>query len=387
MAPLPTGTYCKIPKDYQGNVVRGARNYPCADVPGKRAATPKECRSNAPYVPLGTNPWYGDPNQILTCPAPAARCDQPVKPGYVVPAPTINNGMNPLPADQLPGTPPPVSDPLTAPGQGSISCSGQQPNPCIYTPASGPAAIYSPSSGEVVGPDGVNYTVTFKQTRRRRMEGDAGTSQLNPTGQETDAPEDPVATVVAEQDEDTEPEAPADDIAEGVVDGRRQERLGRGWFVGICAVLVLLAAGVGVGGYLALRSHDQSEAIARDDALAIARAKECVAATQAPDAAAMTASQSKIIECSTGDFAVQANLFAGMLVDAYQAASVNVQVSDLRAAVRTAQSRRLGRRAGGGSRQGDQLAGRRSGAGLPAAGEHGPADGTYKVAKLDQVTS
>ena len=160
MAPLPSGTYCKIPKDFQGNVVRGARNYPCADVPGKRAATPKECHSNEPYVPLGTNPWYGDPNQIVTCPAPAARCDQPVKPGYVIPAPSINNGQNPLPADQLPGTPSPMSDPLTAPGQGSVSCSGQQPNPCIYTPASGPAAIYSPSSGEVVGPDGVRYSVT-----------------------------------------------------------------------------------------------------------------------------------------------------------------------------------------------------------------------------------
>lgn len=76
MAPLPKNTYCKIPKDYQGNVVRGARNYPCVDVPGKRAATPMECRSNEPYVPLGTNPWYGDPNQILSCPAPGARCDQ-----------------------------------------------------------------------------------------------------------------------------------------------------------------------------------------------------------------------------------------------------------------------------------------------------------------------
>lgn len=160
MAPLPTGTYCKIPKDYQGNVVRGARNYPCADVPGKRAATPKECRDDAPYEPLGTNPWYGDPNQILTCPAPAARCDQPVKPGYVIPAPSINNGMNPLPADQLPAPPPPISDPLSAPGQGSVSCSGQQPNPCIYTPASGPTAIYTPSSGEVRGPDGVTYSVT-----------------------------------------------------------------------------------------------------------------------------------------------------------------------------------------------------------------------------------
>ncbi|MCW2551638.1 MAG: virulence factor Mce family protein [Mycobacterium sp.] len=158
--PLPDGLYCKIPKDFQGNVVRGARNYPCADVPGKRAATPEECRSNTPYEPQGTNPWYGDPNQILTCPAPGARCDQPVKPGYVIPAPTINNGLNPLPADQLPPPPSPMSDPLTAPGQGTVACSGQQPNPCIYTPASGPTAIYTPSNGQVVGPDGVQYSVT-----------------------------------------------------------------------------------------------------------------------------------------------------------------------------------------------------------------------------------
>jgi phospholipid/cholesterol/gamma-HCH transport system substrate-binding protein len=158
--PLPSGTYCKVPKDYQGNVVRGARNYPCADVPGKRAATPRECRSNEPYVPLGTNPWYGDPDQVLTCPAPAARCDQPVKPGYVVPAPSINNGMNPLPANLLPpsGSPAPVSDPLSRPGQGTVTCSGQQPNPCNYTP-SGPVAIYNPQSGEVVAPDGSRYSV------------------------------------------------------------------------------------------------------------------------------------------------------------------------------------------------------------------------------------
>ena len=62
-------------------------------------------------------------------------------------------------------------------------------------------------------------------------------------------------------------------------------------------------------------------------------AKDCVAATQAPDTAAMAASQPKIIECATGDFGVQANLYSGMLVDAYQAANVKVQVSDMRAAV------------------------------------------------------
>jgi phospholipid/cholesterol/gamma-HCH transport system substrate-binding protein len=158
MAPLPTGTYCKIPQDTPANVVRGARNLPCVDVPGKRRATPQECRDNKPYVPLGTNPWYGDPNQIRNCPAPGARCDQPVNPGEVIPAPSVNNGMNPLAADRVPGTPPPVSDPLSRPGSGTVQCNGQQPNPCVYTPAS-PAAIYIPSSGEVVGPDGVKYTL------------------------------------------------------------------------------------------------------------------------------------------------------------------------------------------------------------------------------------
>ncbi|MCG5431963.1 MCE family protein [Mycobacterium sp. MYCO198283] len=154
---LPENTYCKVPKDTPANVVRGARNYPCADVPGKRAATPMECRSDEPYTPAGTNPWYGDPNQIVNCPAPAARCDQPVEPGRVIPAPTINNGMNPLPADQLPGPVPPTSDPLTPPGTGTVQCNGQQPNPCVYTPAS---AVYSPASGEAIGPDGTRYDVS-----------------------------------------------------------------------------------------------------------------------------------------------------------------------------------------------------------------------------------
>ena len=158
-APLPAGTYCKIPHE-SPNAVRGARNYPCVDVPGKRAATPRECRSTEPYVPLGTNPWYGDPNQLLTCPAPGARCDHPVKPGTVIPAPSIDNGMNPLPADMLPQPLPPTSDPLSQPGQGTVQCNGQQPNPCFYAPAPGPAAIYNPRSGELVAPDGTAFTVS-----------------------------------------------------------------------------------------------------------------------------------------------------------------------------------------------------------------------------------
>jgi phospholipid/cholesterol/gamma-HCH transport system substrate-binding protein len=164
LEPLPQGTYCKIPQDTVANVVRGSRNIPCVDVPGKRAATPRECRSGKPYQPLGTNPWYGDPNQLRNCPAPGARCDQPVNPGEVIPAPSVNNGLNPAPADRVAGTPPPVSDPLQRPGSGTVQCNGQQPNPCVYTPAGPPAAIYSPMSGEVTGPDGAKYSLNTSNT-------------------------------------------------------------------------------------------------------------------------------------------------------------------------------------------------------------------------------
>ena len=110
-------------------------------------------------MPLGTNPWYGDPQQMLNCPAPGARCDQPVKPGVVIPAPIDQQRPQPLPANELPAQAPIVSDPLSPPGSGTVQCSGQQPNPCIYTPA-GNTAVYTPQSGEVVGPDGVKYNLS-----------------------------------------------------------------------------------------------------------------------------------------------------------------------------------------------------------------------------------
>jgi Mce-associated membrane protein len=65
----------------------------------------------------------------------------------------------------------------------------------------------------------------------------------------------------------------------------------------------------------------------------LAAAKDCVAATQAPDAKAAAAAATKIMDCATGDFATQAKIYGGVLVDAYQAANAQVQVSDLRAAV------------------------------------------------------
>jgi len=159
IAPLPAGTYCKIPQDFTANAVRGARNIPCIDVDGRHAASPQDCRGGQPYVPQGTNPWYGDPNQILNCPAPGARCNQAVKPGFVIPAPTLDNGLNPAPADKIPGTPPPVSDPLSRPGSGAVQCNGQQPDPCTYTPALTPSLSFNTQAAEVNGPDGVKYSV------------------------------------------------------------------------------------------------------------------------------------------------------------------------------------------------------------------------------------
>ena len=131
MAPLPTGTYCKIPKDYQGNVVRGARNYPCVDVPGKRAATPRECRSNEPYVPLGTNPWYGDPNQILSCPAPGRAATRVSIPGAVSSRRRRSTAGSirclPINCRRPSRASAPISDPLSPPGQGRCSAVDSSP--------------------------------------------------------------------------------------------------------------------------------------------------------------------------------------------------------------------------------------------------------------------
>ena len=71
-APLPTGTYCKIPKDYQGNVVRGARNYPCVDVPGKRAATPRSAAATSRISSAGYQPVVRRPEPDR-CQLPCAR--------------------------------------------------------------------------------------------------------------------------------------------------------------------------------------------------------------------------------------------------------------------------------------------------------------------------
>lgn len=50
----PPDLFCKVPKDSKF-AVRGSRNMPCLEVPGRRAPTPRICRSAQGYVPSGTN--------------------------------------------------------------------------------------------------------------------------------------------------------------------------------------------------------------------------------------------------------------------------------------------------------------------------------------------
>ena len=205
------------------------------------------------------------------------------------------------------------------------------------------------------------------------MEGDAGTSRLTPNDTDEDPPflevagedsteselgSDQADTAVAVADESTadetaedplesgdaadheSSESDAESLAEvpegeaGEDDPRGTSRLGRRWFIGIAAALVLLAGGLAAGGYfVAVRSHHDSQVTARRDTAAVEAAKDCVGATQAPDIGAMASSAQKIVECGAGAFRSQAILYSGMLVEAYQAANAHVQVSDLRAAV------------------------------------------------------
>jgi phospholipid/cholesterol/gamma-HCH transport system substrate-binding protein len=81
---LPTDLYCKTAQS-DAAVVRGARNYPCQEFPGKRAPTIQLCRDPRGYVPIGTTPWRGPPVPYDT---------------------PITNGRNITPPNKFPNIPP-----------------------------------------------------------------------------------------------------------------------------------------------------------------------------------------------------------------------------------------------------------------------------------------
>jgi phospholipid/cholesterol/gamma-HCH transport system substrate-binding protein len=166
----PDGLYCKLPQDSPISV-RGARNYPCMEHPGKRAPTVELCNDPKGFEPLAIRqhtlgPYPLDPSLIAQGVPPDDRIDfndrihapvegTPLPPG-AVPAGTPPDVPNPLTAP-LPPTPSPPPLPPPPPGN---SLNGQ-PIPPVEAPPAPPAADVTPAPQgpapgpvEVVPPDG-----------------------------------------------------------------------------------------------------------------------------------------------------------------------------------------------------------------------------------------
>ncbi|GFG74296.1 virulence factor Mce family protein [Mycobacterium botniense] len=192
---LPTDMYCKVAQN-DPTTVRGARNYPCQEFPGKRAPTVQLCRDPRGYVPIGSNPWRGPPvpygtpvtdgRNILppnkfpyippgADPDPGIPIVGPPPPGQVagpgpaphqpwpVPAPPNDNGPPPpytawIPPAPYPPQPPQLPYPATIP----------PPPPPLGTgppaPETGPAAGQAPPPGPEPQASGASYTTYDQQT-------------------------------------------------------------------------------------------------------------------------------------------------------------------------------------------------------------------------------
>ncbi|MCX2932925.1 MlaD family protein [Mycobacterium sp. CVI_P3] len=166
----PNGLYCKLPQD-SPIAVRGARNYPCQDHPGKRAPTVEICDSDKPYEPLAmrqhaTGPNPIDPNLIAQGIPPDDRVtfqDHIYGPLQGTPTPA-----GPVPAAPAAPIPPPggFTGPVGAPDIAPTDQGGAPAvAPSAFTPgqADGPSvaiATYDPATGQYATPDGN----VFRQT-------------------------------------------------------------------------------------------------------------------------------------------------------------------------------------------------------------------------------
>jgi virulence factor Mce-like protein len=166
-ADTPDGLYCKLPQD-SPIAVRGARNYPCMGVPGKRAPTVEQCDSDKPYEPLvqrehALGPYPFDPNLIAQGIPPDSRVDanehlygplegtapppgQGGAPG--APPPGLLQPDAPLPPD---GSPPPDTPADQPQASSTLSPSGFRQS------ASVAFARYDPASGKYMASDGRVY--------------------------------------------------------------------------------------------------------------------------------------------------------------------------------------------------------------------------------------
>ncbi|WP_070901425.1 virulence factor Mce family protein [Mycobacterium tuberculosis] len=190
---IPRDMYCKTAQN-DPSTVRGARNYPCQEFPGKRAPTVQLCRDPRGYVPVGTNPWRGppipygtevtdgrnilppnkfpyippgadpDPGVPIVGPPPPGQVagpgPAPHQPAQPAPPPNDNGPPPPFTSWMPPGYPPeppqvpyPATIPPPAPPEGTGPPPGPAPGP--QPQASGPAyTIYDQLSGAFADPAG-----------------------------------------------------------------------------------------------------------------------------------------------------------------------------------------------------------------------------------------
>ena len=223
------------------------------------------------------------------------------------------------------------------------------------------------------------------------MEGDAGASRLNPadgtdqTSPQVTGEDSPESETGTGEPGWADESGRVDDQSTAAIGGGAESRLDRRWRMGVCASLVVLSLATITGGALALRYHRLSQAASRDSAAAVATAKECVVATQVPDAGDLNAAVQKIYECAGGDFRTQANIYAEAYVQGYQVAGAHVQISELRAAAeRTNRDGSVDVLVAFRAKVDNaEVQGREFGYRLRA--QMLPEDGRYRIAKLDQV--
>lgn len=156
----PNGLYCKLPQD-SPSTVRGARNYPCMEHPGKRAPTVELCDDPRGFQPLAdrqhiTGPNPLDPNLLSQGVPPDSRAglgDRLFGPLAGTPPPDTPPGPPAPPT--LPQPPIPIDQPDPAPGTAAkaapsgFAAGGGEPSVAV--------AQYNPRTGNYVGADAHVY--------------------------------------------------------------------------------------------------------------------------------------------------------------------------------------------------------------------------------------
>lgn len=153
----PDGLYCKLPQD-SPTAVRGVRNYPCIEHPGKRAATVQECDDPRGFQPLAvrqhiTGPAPFDPNLIAQgVPADGSVTIDEHLEG---PVPETPPGVVAPPQSEYAPVPPMPDAPAPAPDTAPSAFTERTASGASFA-----VAQYNPRTGSYLGGDGRLYSQT-----------------------------------------------------------------------------------------------------------------------------------------------------------------------------------------------------------------------------------